>query len=353
MGIRHKNLSRESLYSNKHNGGERLKSAVLAVIIVALLLGVAAGYYYISMQTPSENKSIRVLAAGSLAVPFKGIAGEFEKEYGVKVYIETAGSIETVKKVSELGIRADVVAVADYKAIKNYLLPNYTDWYVKFAKNELVITYTNKSRYASEINAQNWMSVLMRKDVRIGFSSPNDDPCGYRAVIMLYLAQMKYGKRVFDSIVLNNTGIGIENGTIVVPPDSSLLNSQGRVYIKQKSVDLLADLESGNIDYAIEYLSVAKQHNYRYLRLPDEINLSNSSLISWYQKAIVRLSDGKLIRGDAINYAVTIPNNAPNTEYAYKFVKMLLGDKGREILEKCGQPPMYEEVGAVPEEVKH
>ncbi len=320
------------------------------ILIAVLLLGVGIGYYYISLQTPEE--SIKVLAAGSLAVPLKELASQFQERYGVKVYIETAGSIETVKKVSELGIKADVVAVADYKAINTYLMPNYTNWYVKFARNELVITYTNQSRYASEINSTNWMSVLMRDDVRIGFSSPNDDPCGYRAVMMFYLAQMGYNTSIFDSVVLKNTGIEVQNGTIVVPPDSDLLSSTGRVFIKQKSVDLLADLESGNIDYAIEYLSVAKQHGYNYLRLPDRINLSNSSLVAWYENAVVRLADGKEVRGDAINYAVTVPNNAPNMDYAYKFVRMLLGDEGREILQDCGQPPMYLEVGPVPEEVK-
>jgi len=328
------------------------RGMVAAILVIVLLVSVGIGYYYISLETPSEGKSLKVLAAGSLAVPFKELAQEFEKEYGVKVYIETAGSIETVKKVSELGIKADVVAVADYKAIKNYLIPDYTDWYVKFARNELVITYTESSRYADEINSDNWMDILMRSDVRVGFSSPNDDPCGYRAVMMFYLVQMKYENGVFDSIVLANTGMNVENGTIVVPPDSELLNLTGKVYIKQKSVDLLADLESGNIDYAIEYLSVAKQHNYKYIRLPDEINLSNASLVSWYQKAVVKLADGKELKGDAINYAVTIPNNAPNEDYASKFVKMLLGDKGRNILENCGPPPLYEEVGTVPEEVK-
>ncbi len=322
---------------------------MMGVLIVVLVIGIVGGYYYTTTQGSGE--SIKVLAAGSLAAPLKDMAKEFEKNYGVKVYIETAGSIETVKKVSELGIKADVVAVADYKTIENYLVPNYTDWYVKFAKNELVITYTDKSKYAGEINASNWMDILM-KDVRVGFSSPNDDPCGYRAVMMFYLAQMKYGKNIFDSVVLNNTDMKVGNETVIVPPDSELLNSPGRVFIKQKSVELLADLESGNIDYAIEYLSVAKQHGLKYIRLPDEVNLSNASLVSWYSEAKMKLADGKVIKGDAINYAMTIPNNAPNREYALKFVKMLLGEKGREILERCGQSPMYEEIGNVPEEVR-
>ncbi len=326
------------------------KKVVIAILIVLLIL-LAGGYYYINYQNTSEG-SIKVLAAGSLSVPLKELANKFQEKYGVKVYIETAGSIDTVKKVSELGIRADVVAVADYNAISSYLMPNYTNWYIKFARNELVIAYTNNSRFAKEINSTNWMNILTRKDVRIGFSSPNDDPCGYRAVIMFYLAQLKYKNGIFDNLILNHTGIKIDNGTIIVPNDSELLTTTGKIFIKQKSVDLLADLQAGDIDYAIEYLSVAKQHHINYIRLPDVINLSNSTLVSWYSKAVVELADGKKIHGDAINYAVTIPNDAPNKEYAYKFVNMLLGKEGRSILKNCGQEPIFEPVGNVPEEVK-
>ncbi len=326
------------------------KKVVIAILVVFLVL-LAGGYYYINYQNTSKG-SIKVLAAGSLSVPIKELANKFQEKYGVKVYIETGGSIETVKKVSELGIKADVVAVADYNAISSYLMPNYTNWYIKFARNELVIAYTNNSRFAKEINSTNWMNILTRKDVRIGFSSPNDDPCGYRAVIMFYLAQLKYKNGIFDNLILNHTGIKIDNGTIIVPNDSELLTTTGKIFIKQKSVDLLADLQAGDIDYAIEYLSVAKQHHINYIRLPDVINLSNSTLVSWYSKAVVELADGKIIHGDAINYAVTIPNDAPNKEYAYKFVNMLLGKEGRSILKNCGQEPIFEPVGNVPEEVK-
>ncbi len=326
-----------------------MKKAV--VFLVILFLGLAGGYYYINSQNTARG-SIKVLAAGSLSIPLKELANRFQEKYGIKVYIETSGSIETVKKVSELGIKADVVAVADYKAIESYLMPNYTNWYIKFASNEMVIAYTNHSKFANEINSTNWMKILSKKDVRIGFSSPNDDPCGYRAVMMFYLTQLKYHNGIFNDIILNNTGIKFENGVIVVPNDAKLLGSTGKIFIKRKSVDLLSDLQAGDIDYAIEYLSVAKQHHINYLKLPPEINLSNSTLISWYSKAVVKLADGRVMHGDAINYGVTIPNNAPNKEFAYQFVNMLLSKEGREILENCGQKPIFIPVGQVPEEVK-
>ncbi len=327
------------------------KKIIVGIVIIAVLIAsLAAGYWSVNSNT--GGKSITVLAAGSLAVPFQKIATKYQEKYGVKVNIETAGSIQTVKKVSELHRAVEVVAVADYHAIADYLVPNYTSWYIKFATNELVIVYTSHSKYANEVNSTNWMQILSKNDVRIGFSSPNDDPCGYRAVMMFYLASMEYHTNIFENVVLNNTGIKLSGGYINVPDDSQLLNANGRVFIKQKSVSLLADLESGNIDYAIEYKSVAEQHGLKYLQLSDDINLSNASKDSVYQKAFVKLADGKVMKGNAIVYGVTVPKNAPDREDAYRFINMLIGQSGKEILEKCGQNPIYEAYGTVPGEIK-
>ena len=322
-----------------------------AVILILLLLaGLSLGVYYVEIYNTGK-KELRVFAAGSLAVPFKELNEKFEEKYNAKVYLETAGSIQTVKKISDLHMPGDIVAVADYNAIKEYLMPNYTSWFIKFAKNEIVLVYTSGSRYGGKINSQNWYEILENKEVRIGFSSPNDDPCGYRTLMALYLSDIYYGKSIFENVVENNTGIKIENSVITVPDDSSLLNGSTKIFIKQKSVDLLADLETGNIDYAFEYLSVAKQHNLNYIRFPDEINLSNSSLSSNYSKAVVKLADGKTVKGDAINYAITIPETSKNRELALEYIEMLIGDVGKNILEKCGQIPMYEAVGNVPKEL--
>ncbi len=317
---------------------------VIAGLIIAAIVGF--GVYYVELQ---NSKGIRIFAAGSLAVPLKEVDEKFEEKYGVKVYLETAGSIQTAKKISELHMPGDIVAVADYNVIREYLVPNYTSWYIKFARNEVVITYTSHSKYASYINETNWYEILEKNDVRIGFSSPNDDPCGYRTLMVLYLADSYYGQKIFENLVENNTEIKIEKGTITVPDDSRIISSQGKVYIKQKSVDLISDLESGNIDYAFEYLSVAKQHGLKYIRLPEEINLSNSSLKSHYSQATVKLADGKIVYGDAINYAITIPNTSKHRDLAIKYIEMLIGDEGKEILAKYGQTPMYEAWGNVPE----
>jgi len=81
-----------------------------------------------------------------------------------------------VRKVTDLHKPADIVAVADYTLIPQLLVPNYTDFYVLFATNEIVIAFTDQSKYADEINSDNWYEILARPDVKFGFSDPNQDP---------------------------------------------------------------------------------------------------------------------------------------------------------------------------------
>ena len=65
------------------------------------------------------------------------------------------------------GARADVLGVADYGVIAKLLIPKYAGWYATFARNAMVLIYTDHSAGAKEINGQNWWQVLLRPDVRL------------------------------------------------------------------------------------------------------------------------------------------------------------------------------------------
>jgi len=86
------------------------------------------------------------------------------------------------------------MASADYTVIDQLLIPTYADWNIRFATNRLVLCYTNTSNYAKEINAQNWYEILLKKDVVWGHADHNIDPCGYRSVMVLQLAEKYYTK---------------------------------------------------------------------------------------------------------------------------------------------------------------
>ena len=192
--------------------------------------------------------------------------------------LEASGSIDAARKITDLNRTADLLIVADYKIIVNYLFPrNLSDWYIIFARNEIVIAYTNKSAYSDEVNQDNWFYILNRSDVSFGYSDPNRDPCGYRTLLVWKLADKYYNENIYDS--LNS-------------------RTNGRVIIRPKSVELLALLESGEIDYAFEYKSVAIQHNLSHIELLPEINLGDQNMSNIYATVNITLDDGTTFFGN-------------------------------------------------------
>jgi molybdate/tungstate transport system substrate-binding protein len=228
------------------------------------------------------------------------------------------------RMISEVGKPADIMASADYKVIDNNLIPKFADWNVRFATNQLVLTYTDQSEYADEISADNWYEILQRKGVSWGHSDPNLDPCGYRSVMVLQLAEKHYGKPGLNDRLLANR-----------PKEN----------VRPKAVELVNLLKTGNMDYAWEYLSVAVQHDLKFLILPEEINLSNYKHDDFYKQACIEVTGkkpGAFITkcGKSITYGVTMTKDAPNPEAAEAFLAYMLDPEGGlKILEEMGQPP--------------
>ncbi len=291
---------------------------LFVLVVAAVLLFAGCGH---PGKSPEGSKSnvIVVYHAGSLTKPIREVEEAFNEENGGKIVFcdESAGSVKVVKSVSELHKEIDVVATADYRLIPQYLIPKYANWVVQFATNKLVLVYTEKSKYANEINANNWYEILQKKGVEFGFSDPNADPCGYRTRLMFMLAEKYYGVPNLSEKLLKT-----------VDPNN----------IKPKAVELVAQVQSGELDYAFEYLSVAVQNNLKYVMLPDELNFGNPKYANFYREAHFTMKDGTTITGAPIIYGITVPDNAPNKELAEKFVGFLLGEKGKEIFEENGQP---------------
>jgi len=263
-----------------------------------------------------------VFHAGSLAVPLKEVAAAFMAEYpDVKVVREAAGSRWCARKISDLHRRCDVLASADYTVIEDLLIPAHADWVINFAANEMVIAYGPRSRLAGRIDSRNWHEILARNEVVIARSDPNADPCGYRAVLVMKLAEKHYAAAGLARRLL----------------------AKDREYIRPKETDLLALLELGEVDYIFFYRSLAEQHGLRYARLPDEINLGNPRFADFYGTVSARISGrrpGGFITksGAPIVYGVTIPKKAPNPAAAVAFLEFLLDEnKGMAIMRRHGQ----------------
>ena len=261
-----------------------------------------------------------IFHAGSLSVPFGKLADIYEAKYpGVKVLAESAGSRHCARKVSELGRACDILASADYKVVENLLMPEYADFNICFAANEMSIAYTGQSRLAGAMRADNWWEILLDDEVNIGRSDPDSDPCGYRALMVFQLAEKYYG----------------------VEGLAAKLGAKDK-FIRPKETDLLALLESGEIDYVMIYRSVAVQHGLKILRLPVEVNLGDAEMNDFYSTARVEVSGKKpgeaIVRvGESMVYSITIPAAAKNRAAAEAWVELLLSDEGQAVMEGCGQ----------------
>jgi len=330
--------------------------------LIAILAIIVAVSGLVAFQLTRGPPPLKILHAGSLAKPFKEMEQQFEGGYDFDVQCESYGSVQVVKQVTELNKATDIVAVADYSLIPKMMIPDYADWYIQFARNRMVLAYTAESEYAGEIDENNWYEILGRSDVRFGFSNPNTDPCGYRSPMVIQLAEIYYdNSSIFGGLIGANTNITVsydnENCvySIETPRTEDLGPNVETVEITEKSVNLLAKLTEGSIDYAFEYRSVAVQHGFKFVELPSEIDLSSTEYAGTY-KMVRIFSGGEWHTGKPIVYGVTIPKNAPHREGAIEFVKFLIRQEGRRILENCGQPPIVSAVASdinkLPEELR-
>jgi molybdate/tungstate transport system substrate-binding protein len=289
-----------------------------------LLLLIAAGAPWAPVmgQEPMSG-SLVVFNAGSLAKPFSDLLRAFAaRTPGVVPAQENSGSLEAARKLTDLGKIPDVIGVADYGVIAKLLIPTHATWYATFARNSMVLIYTDESTGADEINGRNWWQILLRPGVRAGRSDPALDPNGYRALMVFQLAEKFYRQ--------SGLAARLERA---FPPK----------YIRAKEAELTGLVQAGELDYAWSYASIAKTAGLPYVVLPPEIDLSDPKLADWYVQAALRLpgasragKDSVEFRGEPIVYALTIPKAAPHPRIAQAFVRFVFTPEGQAILESNG-----------------
>lgn len=271
------------------------------------------------------NGVVTMFHAGSLSVPLAAMEKAFEARYPkVDIQREGSGSQKAARKISDLGKPCDIMASADYKVIDKLLRPDYSDNNIRFASNQMVLCYTEKSRYADSVSADNWTEILLKPEVVWGHSAPDLDPCGYRALMVLQLAEDYYEIADFYNKAIANR-----------PKEN----------VRPKAVELVSLLQTGNMDFGWEYRSVAVQHGLKYIELPEQINLGNYQFDNDYARATVEVSGKKpgskmVMKGKSITYGVTLLKDAPNREAAEAFLAFMLNEEGGlKILNELGQPP--------------
>ncbi|PXF60869.1 MAG: tungstate ABC transporter substrate-binding protein WtpA [Candidatus Methanogaster sp.] len=202
-------------------------------------------------------------------------------------------------------------------------------------RNQIVLAYTDKSKYADEINASNWYDILRRDDVRFGFSNPNDDPCGYRSQMTIQLAEAYYGDDIiYEDLIEANSALAMvydaANGTYTLNmPASESIDPSAKLMVRSMEMELIAGLDAQEIDYYFIYRSVAEQHGQLFLELPAEIDLSSVAYADTYKTVQVVQANGNLVTGNPVVYGITVPTNARDPEMGLLFVKLVVSPEGQ------------------------
>ena len=277
----------------------------------------------------SRTTEVVIFHASSLSSVLGDAAEAFEKvNPRIHVRLEPSGSQVATRKVSELGMRADLVAVADAALIDKMIIPSHATWNAVFATNEIVIAHKDHSKWTDQITSQNWPEILVRDGIRLGRADPDTAPIGYQTLMVWQLAE--------------SSGL---YGTSGAQLSDRLKSKCAKDHVVHDEAELLALLESRSVDYAFLFRSTAEDHHLKVLALPPEINLSSQEQAERYKSAQVdiRMRQGQgssRIVGAPVAYGLTIPTLAPHAEAAARFVAFLFADSGRRLFERRGFYPM-------------
>jgi molybdate/tungstate transport system substrate-binding protein len=284
-------------------------------VILLVLAAAACGDRSVSR---SPNRHVLLYIAASLTKPLGPMLDTFARRNDIVVERESGASLEHARKLTDLGRVPDVILLADPEVFPQLLMPKHVAWYADLARNRMTIGYTERSRYAAQLDSTNWPTILARPDVQVGRPDPDLAPAGYRTLLLLQLAEKYYHEPGLASRVLANA-----------PPKN----------MRPNAAELAALLETGELDYIFDYASVAAAYGFHALRLPPEIDLSDPRRAADYARASVRVNghagDSVTFVGAPILYALSIPRNAPDPEAALRLAAFMLSPDGRRMMHEA------------------
>ena len=325
-------------------------STLRSATLLALSLAGAAPAQTNAQTTncaPASNQQLIIYRAGSLTRAFKPLIAAFTCQTGIQVKDEAMGSVDAGRQITAGGQACDLYAPADYLDIDLFMKPaGYANFDIVFAHGRMVLAYSVSGLAAKKLPpiaepggepfnalhsipkaAAKWYEILITPGVSISGGNPFLDPGAYRAPMIFQLAEAYYKVPNLYNNLLEH---------VVIPGANS-----GAVLGKQ-------------FDFQFTYEHNAKaaaiaNPDYRYVDLPDEINLSDPAKEAWYrQNAVVvlpglgtpRSARSIPVPASRLAWGITLMKDAPNKENAIKFLQLLLSPAGTALLNENGPAPL-------------
>jgi molybdate/tungstate transport system substrate-binding protein len=278
----------------------------------------------------SPRRPLVVCHAGSLSAALADVEKAFASAHpDVTVSDVSGGSVALARKLAT-GIQAcDVYASADYLVIDRMLEPaGLADYAVVFARGRMVLAYLSTDPRARGISEANWHQKLVAAGVRVAGAHPFLDPGGYRAHMILELAEKQYGIAGLYNAVL-------EHYQVVPAAAGADAPALGRDF---------------SFQFTYEHSAAATALTnpaYRYIRLPDRIDLSNGAYAAESKAAGVTLpglgtagaAASVMIPAAPVAWGVTVIKTSTHQQDGLAFVAMVLGPAGTSALKAHGPSP--------------
>jgi molybdate/tungstate transport system substrate-binding protein len=235
--------------------------------------------------------TVVVAYAGSLVTPMIQDIGPALAAQGIDLQGEPGGSIQLEGLIASGARTPDVFISVDRDIVTK--LGDKVASATTFATTELGIGWAGKSNYAYAFEGVGkgempLLVALAQPGLRIGRTNPAKDPKGQYTIDAL------------------TTLLGAPDEKRVLGAD----NNPAQVYAES---ELVARIESGELDVGFVYESEAKARALEFMPFPGETSMS-----------------------DEINYTLAIMKNAAHPAQAQAFADFILKGQGREILEKDG-----------------
>jgi molybdate/tungstate transport system substrate-binding protein len=322
------------------------RTRLLTLSLVTLSLASIAAAQTPKCVPPSSQQLI-VYRAGSLTRAFRPLEAAFTCQTGIQVKDEAMGSVDAGRQITAGGHACDLYAPADYLDIDLFMKPaGYADFDIVFAHGRMVLAYSASGLAAKKLppitepgsppfNALNsipkaaakWYEILTMPGVAISGGNWFLDPGAYRSPMIFQLAEDYYKAPNLYNTMLEH---------LIIPGANS-----GAVLGKQ-------------FDFQFSYEHNARSTaianpDYRYVDLPDEINMSDPAKDVYYREHAVVVLPGLgtplsartiAVPGNHVAWGITLMKDAPNRENATKFLQLLLGPAGVAALKDNGPAPI-------------
>ncbi len=260
--------------------------------------------------------ALQVAFAGSMgSLMDGGVKPTIAKSLGAELQGRAQGSTALANLIIAGSIRPDVFISVTPGPMRAVLKAGKAQKAIPIARTEMVIAYSPKGQFASELakanqpGAKPWWQILETRGLRFGRTDPDTDPQGLNIIFTMQLAASLYRQ---PDMVEKILGPQINPKQIFQEPE------------------IMARLQAGQLDASSAYKTQPEALGLPFVPLPKEINLGDASMESEYDHATIGLN-GKTLHPAPLVFYAAVLKDAPQPTLAARFLAWLQGPEAREI----------------------